>query len=82
MLENLELNVAIKNIADSDSKESVAEELLKTPYEQLLNLINSMKNNQAANNELPALTLAKGLVRMPGEIGPVGPTGQIKDILL
>lgn len=65
---------------DDDQTKSPADkmldELLKSPYEQVMDLIN--KSNKCKPEE----SKQEIAIRMPGKVGPVGPVGQIEDLKL
>lgn len=75
----------LREVADTQAKnqkserERMLEGVLPTPYEQMLRKL-KMVDKKQAEEHLPVIELAK-IVRQPGDLGPVGPTGRIEDLV-
>ena len=66
-----------------DAKDKLLEELLKSPFEQVMDAI---KKQESKDKETDCTDSTKFMlanhVRMPAKVGPVGPVGRIEDIKL
>lgn len=60
-------------------RERLLDGYLKTPYEKMLEKL-KLVESKPTDLGFPEIQLAK-VVRMPGDIGPVGPVGRIEDII-
>ena len=60
----------------TSSADKLLDELLKSPYEQVMDLIKKQENCNRKPDDKPQ----EIAIRMPGKVGPVGPVGQIDDI--
>lgn len=65
--------------SDRSEREKLLDGLLPNSYERMI-LKLKLVDNEVQTPGLPRLELA-GVVRLPGDRGPVGPTGRIEDLL-
>lgn len=84
--QNQKLDECNKNSGSEDTKDAkdkMLEELLKSPFEQVMDAIKKQESKDKDSDCTGGTKfMLANHVRMPGQVGPVGPVGRIEDIKL